>query len=401
MTNSRPASHELPEWGRLHNLATTAKQRNISDYFSTGQRTNSSLRFQAAGLCADLSRHHIDEEILETLLKLANKTALPSKIQQLINGDKLNFTEDRSALHTSLRGPSGPIDCQLVVQQCLKKIESIVDAVHSGQWLGFSGKPIRHVVNIGIGGSDLGPKMATLALTPYHTPVLNVYFVSNVDPSDIEQTLAKLDPETTLFTVASKTWTTLETLANADTAKAWLQHSALDADISNHFIAVSSRPDRCQQYGIKAENILPIWDWVGGRYSLWSAIGLPIALATSFEHFTELLNGGQQMDNHFATSPLKENIPVLMALLEIWYVNFWNAGSLAILPYDHNLRLLPEHLQQLIMESNGKHVSCEGTTLPYQTCPVIWGPQAPMASTPSINFYTRAPDSFPLILFCL
>ena len=373
MTINKNNPDQLPAWHHLSTLATNARNKPLHKYFSEDDKRPAKYRVQAAGLTADFSRHHIDDTILSELLNLANQRQLPIKTAQLFSGEPINHTEKRAALHMALRGPYGPTDLQNEVQKCKDKMQALSTRLLQGQWLGFKGQAITDVVHIGIGGSDLGPRMVVSALDAYRNDTLNVHFVSNVDPNDIEQTLAQLTPETTLFTIASKSWTTLETLSNADTAKAWLQKAAGDIDISNHFIAISSQPDRCHEYGIHQDNILPMWDWVGGRYSLWSAIGFPIILATSFGHFTELLDGAKAMDEHFSSAPLETNMPVLLALLEVWYVNFWSCGSHAVLPYDHQLRLLPDHLQQLIMESNGKRVNSQGQAVDYQTCPVIWG----------------------------
>ena len=373
MTHNNKRINEAPIWQQLSSLAASSYQKNLIEYFANDDKRTENYRLYAAGLTADFSRHFIDGTILDKLLELANQQKLPQQISNLFSGKAINYTENRAALHTALRGSNGSEKIQQEIQLCLQKMQDISSRLKNHQWLGFNEKPITDIVHIGIGGSDLGPRMAVTALQTYKNQAINVHFVSNIDPNDIEETLKQLNPETTLFTIASKSWTTLETLSNADTAKAWLRKAANGADISQHFIAISSKPERCADYGINPNNILPMWDWVGGRYSLWSAIGLPIILATSFEYFSELLEGAKTMDEHFATTAFESNMPVLMALLEVWYVNFWGCGSQAILPYDHQLRLFPDHLQQLIMESNGKRVNSLGQTVDYQTCPVIWG----------------------------
>jgi glucose-6-phosphate isomerase len=365
---------QSPAWQKLQTAYQTAKSATLQSYFDANEERCQQLQFQAAGLTADVSRHHIDDDILSSLLTLAKERGMAKSISQLYAGESINFTEQRPALHMTLRYATGPTTWQNEVKQCLMRMKALCQKIHHQQWLGFSKQAITDVVNIGIGGSDLGPKMVTEALRPFHNQTINCHFVSNVDPADIEQVLATLNPATTLFIVASKSWATLETLSNADTAKQWLlTANCPQKQLTEHFIAISSRPDRCIEYGIKRANVLPMWDWVGGRFSLWSAIGLVIAIATSFEDFEQLLAGAGDMDAHFQTSTEAENLPLLLALLEVWYVNFWGCTSHAVLPYNHHLRLLPDHLQQLIMESNGKHVTCDNQTVQYQTCPVIWG----------------------------
>lgn len=363
-----------PAWKTLTTLARTAQNNSIGDYFTQDPARIKKLSLQAAGLSADFTRHHVNNDILSALCTLAQDQQLPDKIQQLFAAKPINITENRPALHMALRGDCGNNDIQTAVQHTQHKIQALCEQLHQGLWQGFSGKAITDIVNLGIGGSDLGPRMATTALQPYHNDILKVHYVANMDPSDIDTTLNMLNPETTLFIIVSKSWSTLETLSNADTAKAWLQQQAGEqTSISNHFIAISSRPDRCTAYGIDEANILPMWDWVGGRYSLWSAVGLSIALATSFDCFQQLLAGANAMDQHFASSPFEQNMPVIMALLEVWYTNFWHCSSLAVLPYHHHLRLLPNHLQQLIMESNGKRIDLNGQLVNYNTSPIIWG----------------------------
>ncbi|HEB26366.1 MAG TPA: glucose-6-phosphate isomerase, partial [Porticoccus sp.] len=377
-TNSNPNTGfnpcERTSWKQLEQDAELAKNRHLKTYFAQNSNRCSALRFNAAGINADLSRNHIDESILAHLIALAEDAGMSQRIEALFSGKPVNFTEHRAALHMALRGPWGLEAQQLDVDNCLQHMQRISEQLNHGQWLGFSQQAITDVVNIGIGGSDLGPRMVVEALQPFQQPGITVHFVANIDPSDLQQTLAGLNRETTLFIVASKSWSTLETLTNARAAKKWLsQGAAAQTDLSNHFIAISARPDRCAEFGIAAANILPMWDWVGGRFSLWSAVGLSIAIATGFDNFRALLNGARAMDEHFSSAPLANNLPVILSMLEIWYVNFWGSSSSAVLPYDHNLRLLPDHLQQLIMESNGKQVSQDGKPLPYATSPVIWG----------------------------
>jgi glucose-6-phosphate isomerase len=367
----------LPAWQALENAATEAQQRTLSEYFANDSQRHDNFSFSAAALNVDLSRHHVDQTLLTKLLKLAADCGIDEAIGALQSGQTLNFTEGRPALHCQQRLPLNSEHIPPEVAAGRAKIRAICEAVHSGQWAGFAGEAIRDVVNIGIGGSDLGPRMAAQALSHCHNAAVTVHFVANVDPGDLQQVLAPLNPATTLFVVASKSWTTLETLSNASAAKQWIINAAGNAEAtSKHFIAVSSRPDACKDFGINPDNILPMQDGVGGRYSLWSAVGLSVALATSAECFEQLLAGANAMDNHFFASVGDEqqhNIPLLLALLEIWYVNFWGARSVAVLPYNHDLRLFPDHLQQLTMESNGKGTNRDGQPVNYQTCPVVWG----------------------------
>ena len=362
---------------RMENAGKKVAQGQIKalkDYFSSTPSRASSLKYKLASLSVDISRHHIDKTIINALFDLADEIDLNTAIHTLFAGDDVNHTEGNPALHMTLRGPFGPQQLVNSVNQCHEKMSSICSNLQSQQWLGHTGRPIDTIVNIGIGGSDLGPHCVYEALRPYHNPILKLKFVSNVDPADLSEALANVDPETTLFIIASKSFATPETLTNALSARQWLRSSANpDADLSNHFIAITAHTGRAIEFGIGEANILPMWDWVGGRFSLWSAIGLPIALATSFDTFKQLLNGACDVDKHFLEAPPRENIPALLALLEIWYVHFWSCQSVAVLPYDHNLRLLPDHLQQLTMESNGKSVRRDGAAIDYPTSPVLWG----------------------------
>ncbi|WP_019531063.1 glucose-6-phosphate isomerase [Dasania marina] len=360
-------------WSRLIGQAARAQQLSIADYFNHDNKHYQHFNFSAPQIQANLSRHFINEAILDDLLALAEDCELPAAINSLEQGLAVNFTEHRPALHNQLRSSASQTTEQRLAADCRAKMQRICEQLHSQQWTGYNGQAITDIVSIGIGGSDLGPRMAAEALTPYHNSTLKVHFVTNIDPCDLEHTLATLNPATTLFIVISKSWSTLETLTNAQAAKHWLVEQSQQPDISKHFIAISARTDQCEEFGIDAANILPMWDWVGGRFSLWSAAGLPIALATSFSTFEALLAGAQEMDQHFFNSPLRNNLPVILALLEIWYVNFWGCSNVAVLPYDHTLRLLPNHLQQLTMESNGKSVDRQGHPLNYASAPVLWG----------------------------
>ena len=368
------SSNSSTAWSNLEKHRGALAETKITDLFAAEENRFESMSCEAAGITLDFSKNIATQETLDLLLALAQEHQLDQRIQQLVNGDPINFTEKRPALHTALRNTSAlnPEDAT-AVNEAFAQMERFVSAVHSGEWRGFSGEKITDVVNIGIGGSDLGPFMVSEALTPYATGALNVHFVSNIDATDIKETLKQLNPATTLFIVASKTFTTLETLTNAATARSWLLESAdSSAAVAKHFVAATSKVDNAVEFGIEANNIFPMWDWVGGRYSLWSAIGLPIALYIGMENFRGLLSGAGAMDTHFASAPLAENMPVLMALLGVWYINFWDAHSHAVIPYDHYLRYFAKYLQQLDMESNGKSASGSGF-VGWQTGPIIWG----------------------------
>ncbi len=334
---------------------------------------------EAVGIRLDFSRHAVNPALWRGLLNLAKTAEVPKAVEAMFSGEKINHTEQRQVLHTVLRTQGGASLSDHLqpqyqqVQRVSEELSTLVERVHSGQRRGYAGSAFTDVVNIGIGGSDLGPAMVSDALTPYHK-ALNIHFVSNVDPSHLVNTLARLNPETTLFVIASKTFTTLETLANARSARAWLQDSAgTKAALGSHFVAVTSSVEKAEQFGIDADSVYPMWDWVGGRYSLWSAIGLPIALAVGWGNFQALREGAQAMDRHFSTAPLEQNLPVILSLLEILSVNILGAQSHAVLPYDQNLSQFPAFLQQLTMESNGKRVDRHGKLLVRPSCPVVWG----------------------------
>ncbi len=337
-----------------------------------------SLRFQ--DILFDYSKNRITEQTLFILLTLAYQAGLRQKIEAMFNGEKINSTEDRAVLHIALRNRSNrPIfvdgeDVMPEVNRVLAKMRRFSEAVRSGEWRGYTGQAITDVVNIGIGGSDLGPQMVVTALKPYVQEGLNFHFVSNVDGTDIAEVLRVVHPETTLFLIASKTFTTQETMTNAHTARRWFLETAADeAAVAKHFVALSTNAEGVSQFGIDTENMFEFWDWVGGRYSLWSAIGLSIALAIGMDGFEELLTGAHEVDEHFRTAPFERNIPVLMGLLGIWYNNFFGAQSHAILPYDQYLSRFAAYFQQGDMESNGKRVTKEGEPVDYQTGPIIWG----------------------------
>ena len=348
----------------------------ITDLFRANPSRSAQMSLGCAGILGDFSKHLIDDTGLELLYRLANGAGLADKIRDLFAGLPVNVTEHRPALHMALRGhiPAAMPDVAMQVNSTLAKIDRFVSRVHTGEWTGYSGQAIQTVINIGIGGSDLGPAMATEALSTCHRPGLRCLFVSNVDPAHIRKVLAGADPATTLFVVSSKSFTTLETLSNARLARAWfLQSGAPETDIHRHFVAVSGNIAAAGSFGIHPDNIFPMWDWVGGRYSLWSAIGIPITLATSMQTFRQLLAGAAAMDAHFLHTPFAQNMPVRMALLAIWYRNFWQCDSYAILPYAQDLHLLPSFLQQLDMESLGKSTGIDGGALTTDTGAVIWG----------------------------
>jgi glucose-6-phosphate isomerase len=333
----------------------------------------------ACGLLLDYSKNRITAETMHRLQALAGEAGLDEWIERMFRGIKVNNTEERAALHVALRNPAaGPFpsasqDVMPEVQSVLGRIRTFTEQVRSGAWRGYSGKPMAAIVNIGIGGSDLGPAMVTKALSAYQQQGLETFFVSNLDSTHLAEILHRLEPETTLFIVASKTFTTQETLTNARSAREWLVAQSDEAAVAKHFAAVSTRLDRTSAFGIDPANVFEFWDWVGGRYSLWSAIGLPIAMSIGMDRFEELLAGAHEMDNHFRTAPYDQNLPVLLGLLGVWYRNFFAAPTYAVLPYDFALRDLPAYLQQLEMESNGKRVTREGVEVDYPTCPVLWG----------------------------
>ncbi|MHA8060815.1 glucose-6-phosphate isomerase [Aquirufa beregesia] len=336
-----------------------------------------SLFFQ--DIFIDYSKNIIDAETFQHLIELAKECQIESAIQSQLSGDPINQTEGRAVLHTALRMPKGQVqllqgvDINTEIHQVRAHMKEFTEQVISGAWKGYTNKSITDVVNIGIGGSDLGPVMVTEALKPYKTH-LNVHFVSNVDGTHIAETLKKVNPETTLFLIASKTFTTQETMANAFTARDWFLQTAQDeATVSKHFVALSTNKTQVEKFGIDSANMFAFWDWVGGRYSLWSAIGLSISLSIGYDHFEALLSGAHEMDLHLANTPLEANAPVILALLGIWYVNFWNAPTQAILPYDQYMHRFAAYFQQGDMESNGKTVDRTGKRVNYATGPVIWG----------------------------
>jgi glucose-6-phosphate isomerase len=370
----------LPAWRALQQHRAEMADFSMREAFATDPRRFQRFSLDSCGLLLDYSKNLIDERSLELLTQLAEQAGLHQSIAALYNGERVNASEGRAALHTALRSPIGRrllVDGHDIipdVHRVLNQITELVSRIHSGLWRGYSEKPITEVVNIGIGGSFLGPQLVSEALRPFTQRGVRCHYLANIDGSEFRELTARLNPETTLFIVSSKSFGTLETLKNTLAARDWyLAMGGPEAQLHRHFIAVTSNRKAAIEFGIGEENIFPLWDWVGGRYSLWSAIGLPIALAIGVSNFKELLAGAYAMDEHFTQAPLAENMPVLMALLGIWYSNFWGAQSHAILPYDHYLRNFTKHLQQLDMESNGKSVRQDGTPLDIATGPIIWG----------------------------
>ncbi|WP_281648100.1 glucose-6-phosphate isomerase [Parendozoicomonas sp. Alg238-R29] len=334
----------------------------------------------ACGLLLDYSRHLIDDYILEKLLSIATEADVSGAIEDQFTGAIINSTEQRAVLHSALRSLDNQEilvngkDIKPDIYAAQEQMKNICQKIHSRAWSGYTGKPIRHVVNIGIGGSFLGLKVVTDALKPFRNGQITPHYVANIDPADITDELASLDPEETLFIIASKTFTTLETLSNANVARSWLLQKGLkESDLANHLIAVSCNISAAVAFGVAEENILPLWDWVGGRYSLWSSIGLIIALSIGYDNFEALLAGAGEMDEHFRSTPLNHNMPVIMALLGLWYRHWGGAQSHAVFSYDHGLRDLSNHLQQVDMESNGKSVQHNGKSVVSVTGPIIWG----------------------------
>ncbi|HEX7367358.1 MAG TPA: glucose-6-phosphate isomerase [Pelobium sp.] len=352
---------------------------HMKELFEKDPERFKKFSIQFNDIFVDYSKNRVDEQTIALLMQLARECDLEKAIKSMFNGEAINETENRAVLHTALRNRSNtPVlvdgkDIMPQVNEVLAKMKKFSEAVISGTWKGYTGKAITDIVNIGIGGSDLGPVMVTEALKPYKNH-LNLHFVSNVDATHIVETLKKVNPETTLFLIASKTFTTQETMTNGHSARNWfLESGATEADVAKHFAALSTNAEGVSKFGIDTENMFGFWDWVGGRYSLWSAIGMPIALSIGFNNFEELLTGAHEMDKHFKDTAFEQNIPVVLALLGIWYNNFFEAETEAILPYDQYLHRFAAYFQQGDMESNGKHVDRAGNNVDYQTGPVIWG----------------------------
>jgi len=370
----------LKSWQALVDHAEKMKNQHMSDLFKENPQRFNQFSIKLAPFLLDYSKNVIDKQTMTKLLELAKECDIEGWRKKMFAGERINPTEDRSVLHVALRNRSHkPITLEGKnvdedVQQALNKMKIFSDNIRQGRWKGYSGKRITDVVSIGVGGSNLGPQMVTEALKQYSDNSVNVHYVSNVDGTQIANVLRPLNPEKTLFIVSSKTFTTTETMTNAKTAMRWLVASSFDdSAIAKHFVAVSSNKKNATEFGIEPENIFDMWDWVGGRFSLWSAIGLPIAIDLGFEKFIELLEGAHDIDNHFCEAPLEKNAPVILALLSLWNCTFLGAQSQAILPYDQSLHMLSAYLQQAEMESNGKSVSWDGEAIEYPTVPTIWG----------------------------
>jgi glucose-6-phosphate isomerase len=370
-----------PAWQALVTHYEQVRKLHLRQLFAVDPQRGERLTAEAVGLYLDYSKQRITDDTLRLLLQLAEEVGLRGRIDAMFRGDRINLTEDRAVLHVALRAPRGTsivVDGENVVPQVHAVLDRMADfcrRVHSGAWQGHTGKRIRNVINIGIGGSDLGPVMAYEALKYYSDRTMTFRFVSNVDGTDLAEAIRDLDPAETLFIAASKTFTTLETMTNAQTARAWLL-AGLGGDtraVARHFVAVSTNAAEVARFGIDTANMFEFWDWVGGRYSMTSAIGLSTMLAIGPEHFRALLDGCHQMDEHFRTAPLARNLPVLMGLLGVWYANFFAAQTVAVLPYEQYLKRFPAYLQQLTMESNGKYVRLDGSRVDYHTGPVYWG----------------------------
>ncbi len=371
---------ELPAWYALAEHRLKMGNIHMRELFASEPERFERFSIRLGDLLFDYSKNRITDETMSLLFDLAKQARLAEAIEAMFTGGRINTTENRPVLHVALRNRSSRpilvdgVDVMPDVNEVLSQMRRFSEAVRSGDWEGYTGKAITDVVNIGIGGSDLGPRMVVHALKPYGHDRLRVHFVSNVDPTDISETLSGLDPETTVFLIASKTFTTQETMMNAHTARSWLlDHSRNDAAVAKHFAAISTNRDAVEAFGIDHQNMFVFWDWVGGRYSLWSAIGLSIALYIGMDSFEAMLAGAYKVDEHFRTAPLDRNIPVIMGLLGIWYNNFWGAESCAVLPYDQYLAYFPDYLQQADMESNGKRVTRTGEPVGYQTGPILWG----------------------------
>lgn len=371
---------ELPQWKSLNDHAKKMNAVHMRDLFKqdAGRFEKFSVKFN--DILLDYSKNRVTDETMKLLFDLAKATGVEKLRDRMFAGEKINITEDRAVLHIALRNRSNrPImvdgkDVMPDVNAVLKHMKEFTDDLRSGKWTGYTGKKITDVVNIGIGGSDLGPVMVCEALKPYSKRDLNVHFVSNIDGTHMAETLRRLNPETALFIVASKTFTTQETITNATTAKDWFLKTAKDQKhVAKHFVALSTNEKEVTKFGIDKANMFGFWDWVGGRYSLWSAIGLPIACSIGYDNFEQLLAGGHEMDEHFRTTPLEKNLPAILALIGIWYNNFFDAQTLAILPYDQYLHRFAAYFQQGDMESNGKSIRRDGKPCDYSTGPIVWG----------------------------
>lgn len=377
LKNINPTS--TSSWKDLESIYKEVKGTHLRDLFKNDPSRFENFHTKFEDILIDYSKNRITKKTLNTLFSLADECGLKSAISSLFSGEEINVTEKRAVLHTALRNRSNtPIlvngeDVMPKVNAVLQQMEDFCNQIHSGNWKGFTGKPITDIVNIGIGGSDLGPYMVTETLRHYKKENITSHFVSNVDATHITETLKNINPETTLFLIASKTFTTQETMTNAFTARNWFLESAQEKDVAKHFVALSTNEKAVVEFGIDKQNMFEFWDWVGGRYSLWSAIGLSIALNIGYDNFEQLLDGAHAMDNHFKDESFENNIPVILALIGIWYNNFFGAASEAILPYDQYMHRFAAYFQQGNMESNGKSMDRNGDNIDYQTGPIIWG----------------------------
>jgi glucose-6-phosphate isomerase len=380
-SSKRPAPlTERPAWKALQAHFQQVRNKHLRDLFAEDPTRGERLTAETGGIFLDYSKNRVTDETLKLLVQLAEESGLREKTEAMFRGDKINITENRAVLHVALRAPKGESivvdgeDVVPAVHQVLDKMSAFAERVRSGQWKGHTGKRIRNVINIGIGGSDLGPVMAYEALKHYSQRDLTFRFVSNVDGTDFAEAVADLNAEETLFLVASKTFTTLETMTNAHTARDWaLAKLGDDKAVAKHFVAISTNAKEVAKFGIDTENMFGFWDWVGGRYSMDSAIGLSTMIAIGPENFRAMLSGFHAMDVHFRTTPFEKNLPALLGLLTVWYTDFFDAQTVAILPYEQYLKRFPAYLQQLTMESNGKHVTLDGTRVETQTGPIYWG----------------------------
>ncbi|OCQ23468.1 glucose-6-phosphate isomerase [Pseudoalteromonas luteoviolacea] len=370
----------LQSWQALTASSERLKKQHLKTLFDNDSGRFDKFSRHIPGVLFDFSKQLIDNSSFEQLIELAKESDIAAWRDKMFSGEKINFTENRAVLHIALRNRANTpilvdgVNVAEQVQSELEKMKGFSERVRSGEWKGYTGKQVKNVVAIGVGGSNLGPQMVTEALSAYADDTLNVHYVSNVDGVQLAQVLKKVDAETTLFVISSKTFTTSETMNNARSSVNWFLESAQDKSaIAKHFVAVSTNLEKTREFGIADENVFTMWDWVGGRFSLWSAIGLPIALYLGFDKFVEVLEGAFEVDEHFKTAEFEHNVPLIMALLSVWNTSFLGHTSQAILPYDQALHMLPAYLQQGEMESNGKHVTFDGQTVPYTTVPIIWG----------------------------
>lgn len=371
--------NKLKSWGKLESLYRSFKKTQMKDLFAADENRADKYTLKLENLLLDYSKNRIDDKVMSALFDLARERDVTGRIKAMFSGEKINKTENRAVLHTALRHQDNtPIyvdgkDVMPKIREVLGRIKNFSEAVRLGTFTGYTGKKLTNIVNIGIGGSDLGPFMATEALRPYWAKDIKCYFISNIDGTACAEVLNKINPETTLFIVASKTFTTIETLTNAKTCRKWLVDALGEHAVSKHFIALSTNKEEVEKFGINPENMFEFWNFVGGRYSMWSAIGMIIAIAVGYENFERMLQGANAMDKHFANTDLEHNIPVILALIGIWYNNFYDIHRYCVVPYDQYLKYLPSYLQQLDMESNGKSISLDNKLVNYATGPALFG----------------------------